>query len=339
LERDFEFCWGETGIVLPPGFCGGGYLTWRALTSQSRHIFEEVSVITKAQIFFWNAISVIAISPVSWGWAQETSTSLRESLSLYASFDAGVDADFARGNKTLWTAPKINQREQATAGVPSSGEVRLDPHVGKFGGSMSFSKSKGPMVFYQGEKNVPMPQQDWSCSLSFWLRTDPLNDLQEGFCDPIQLTSKQWDDAAIFVEFEKRATGIPFRLGVYADKSVWNPTGRKFETIPASERPLVTVSNPPFRGDRWTHVAVVLSHFNTGKADGESSLFLDGKLVGAISERTQTFTWVQDRVALMLGLSYVGFMDELMVFDRALSANDVQQILALDNGGHDLVRP
>ena len=44
------------------------------------------------------------------------------------------------------------------------------------------------------------------------------------------------------------------------------PTKRKFEDIPASERPLVTVTDPPFSGNKWTHVVFTFERFNTGKA-------------------------------------------------------------------------
>ena len=44
--------------------------------------------------------------------------------------------------------------------------------------------------------------------------------LEPGFCDPVQITPRAWNDAAFFVEFEKRPESIPFRLGVYADLGV-----------------------------------------------------------------------------------------------------------------------
>ncbi|MEQ1831217.1 MAG: LamG-like jellyroll fold domain-containing protein [Pirellula sp.] len=284
------------------------------------------------------AVTTLTAVGSSFAQAQDSLADLRKALSFHSSFDSGVDADFARGDRALWNAPKINQRETATLGLPVGGEVQLEQGSGKFGGAVHFSKSKGPMVFYKADKNVPMPNRDWSATLSFWLRTDPAGDLQEGFCDPVQLTSKQWDDAAIFVEFEKRATGIPFRLGVYADKSVWNPTGRKFETIPADERPLVTVPAPPFAGNKWTHVVVVLSKFNSGSADGLSTLYLDGKKAGEISARQQTFTWTTDRAALMLGLSYIGYMDDVAMFDRALTSQEVEQVYGLKKGVTELVQ-
>lgn len=258
--------------------------------------------------------------------------SIRSSMTFHASFDGSVDADFAKGDRRLRTAPGSDKRTNAIEGLPKEGNVQLAPELGKYGGAIRFQKSIQPIVFYQGAKNLPSLRPDWECTVSFWLRTDPLKDLREGFCDPIQITSKQWDDAAVFVEFEKRGERVPFRLGVYADKNVWNPTGRAFETIPAAERPLASVDRSPFFSGEWTHVLFTLKGFNTGKANGESKLYLNGKLAAELSPREQTFTWREDQSAIMIGLSYMGLIDDLAIFDRALTSEEVAYLHALPKG-------
>lgn len=261
---------------------------------------------------------------------------IRSSMTFHASFDGSVDADFAKGDRLLRTAPASDKRTNAVAGLPKEGNVKLEPELGKFGGAIRFQKSIQPIVFYQGAKNLPALRQQWECTVSFWLRTDPLKELREGFCDPIQITSKQWDDAAVFVEFEKRGERVPFRLGVYADKNVWNPTGRAFETIPAAERPLAAVDPSPFFSGEWTHVLFTLKGFNTGKASGESKLYLNGKLAAELSPRVQTFTWQEDQAAIMIGLSYMGLMDDLAIFDSALTSEEVGYLHALPKGVREL---
>jgi hypothetical protein len=263
---------------------------------------------------------------------------LKEALTFHAAFDGKPDANFAKGDPVLYHAPAMNQRRAAAPGLPAGGEVVLAPGAGKFGGALKFSKSKGPIVFYEAKDNVPMPAPGWSGTVSFWLSTDPAKDLPDGFCDPIQITSKQWDDAAMFVEFEKRAAGVPFRLGVYADKTVWNPQGRKFDDIPAAERPLVTVVKPPFAAGKWTHVAFSFSDFNSGKPNGIATLYLDGKEADALSPRTQTFTWDAELAAIMPGLSYIGLMDDLAVFNLALTTEEIAALFALKNGVSDLTK-
>jgi hypothetical protein len=272
-------------------------------------------------------------SPLGLGQdANSTSRGLKTSLSLHASFDKGIDAEVARGDASLWTAKAMDQRSTAQKGLPTGMEVAWEKDQGKYGGSLRFSDSKGPMVFYRAAKNFPELQNGWSATVMFWLKADPPGELKEGFCDPIQITSKQWDDAAMFVEFEKRATGIPFRLGVYADKPVWNPTNRKFEDIPPAERPLVAVEKPPFEKGKWTHVAFTLTQFNSGKPEGVAKLYLDGKPAGQLSQRNQLFTWDVEKSAIMLGLGYIGSMDDLAIFDRSLTAEEIASAVQLPGG-------
>ena len=180
--------------------------------------------------------------------------------------------------------------------------------------------------------------KNWNGSVSFWLSVDPATELDPGFCDPVQITPRAWNDAAFFVEFEKRPESIPFRLGVYADLAVWNPKNRKFEEIPAEERPLVTVEKPPFARGKWTHVVFTFERFNTGQPDGQARLYLDGRAAGDLSPRLQTFTWDADRTAVALGLSYIGLLDELSLFSRALSPTEVEALHGLAGGVPALLR-
>ena len=95
---------------------------------------------------------------------------------------------------------------------------------------------------------------------------------------------------------------------------------------------MVDVSRKAFASGRWTHVAVVFSGFNTGKDDGVATLYLDGKPEGSLSARRQTFTWDQERAAIWLGLSYIGLLDDLALFDRPLTAAEVSALAALEGG-------
>lgn len=257
---------------------------------------------------------------------------LRAALTLHAPFDGGPDAAHAAGDARLHWAPSFKERQAARPGLPASGEVQVAAGAGRFGDALRFTRKESPLVFFHGARNIAYAATDWSGTVSFWLRVDPATDLEPGFCDPVQITPRAWNDAAFFVEFEKRADAIPFRLGVYADLDVWNPDKRKFADIPAAERPLVTVADPPFGGDHWTHVVFTFERFNTGRADGVARLYLDGKPAGELAARRQTFTWGAEDNAIALGLSYVGFLDDLSIFNRALTAGEIQTLYGLQNG-------
>jgi hypothetical protein len=267
---------------------------------------------------------------------KSTHQPLRQALTFHASFDHGLDADFALGDPVLRHAPSLAKQAEAKPGLPASGEVQLVPDAGRFGHALRFTKKKSPMPFYRALKNVPYQTNDWSGTVSFWLNTDPVGELEPGFCDPIQITPRAWNDAGFFVEFEKRTNSIPFRLGVYADFKVWNPSNKKWQDVAPSEKSLAEVSAPPFARGKWTHVVFTFENFNTGRDDGIAKLYLDGAHAATLSARRQTFTWDEEKCLIALGLSYIGLWDELAVFNRALTTAEVQQLHGLKNGVRDL---
>jgi len=150
-----------------------------------------------------------------------------------------------------------------------------------------------------------------------------------GYTDPIQITPREWNDASFFLEFERRKDDTPFRLGAYADFKVWNPDNRKWDDIPASEKPLITVNPPPIKRDQWMHAAVVFENLNTGAADGVVRLYVNGQLSGSMPARIQTFTWDLEKTLMMLGIGYVGWLDEFSVFERALTDDEVRVLASL----------
>lgn len=283
--------------------------------------------------------AVVAAGALSTGiGAVPQAEALRKSLTFHASFDGRTDAVYAAGDPVLYWAPSLKQRQEAKPGAPEGGTIQLASGAGRFGDALRFTAKKSPVVFFRGARNMPYDIADWSGTVSFWLSADPQGELEPGFCDPVQITPRAWNDAAFFVEFERRPESIPFRLGVYADLNVWNPQKRPFSEIPTQERPLVTVEKPPFSRGKWTHVLFTFEHFNTGRDDGMARLYLDGKPHGVLSPRQQTFTWDVQNTAIALGLSYIGLIDELSIFSRALSEEEVGSLFALEKGIGSLLR-
>ena len=266
--------------------------------------------------------------------AQPGQASLANALVFHASFDGGVDAPYAAGDPKLYWSPTFARRAEAQPGLPPT-DTTIAPGAGRFGDALRFTRRGAPVVFYQGGANTPYTASNWGGSVSLWLSTDPEGDLGIGFCDPIQVTPRMWNNGAFFVEFEKGkvpGADIPFRLGVYADFDVWNPTKRPFEQISAAERPLVTVDTPPFAKGKWTHIVYTWESFNTGRPDGVARLYLDGAPRGSLSPRQQTFTWDPAETKIALGLNYIGLFDELAVFNRALTGAEVASLYKLERG-------
>ncbi len=266
-------------------------------------------------------------------------TALRESLTFAATFDAGLDADVARGDGRLhhgasWGPPRVGE-----PGLVESGAVTRERRGALRGQALRFHRRTDELLFFHGEGNTPWRARDWSGTLSFWLRAAPQGELPEGFCDPITVTAKDWNDAGLFCEFEKRADFRHFRMGAYADHAVWNPSSKPWEALAFAEKSLAQVAADDFFGERWTHVVLAFERFNSGAADGVARMYLDGTLAATLAPRTQTWTWNVPDQRVVLGLNYVGWMDEVAWFERALSDTEVAALHALPGGLADLWRP
>ena len=100
---------------------------------------------------------------------------------------------------------------------------------------------------------------------------------------------------------------------------------------------MVVVEKPTFRRDRWTNVVFTFSHFNSTRPDAEARMYLDGALAGRLTG-PQKLTWQPAKAGIMLGLSYIGDMDDLAAFNRALSDEEVAALLELKDGISELYR-
>ena len=98
---------------------------------------------------------------------------------------------------------------------------------------------------------------------------------------------------------------------------------------------MVVMKDPPFASDRWTHVVFSVDGMNGSEA-AKCTLYVDGEFQGVL-EKSQRFTWNPQNVNVLLGLSYVGGIDDLAMFDRALTADEVKMLYALPAGASALV--
>jgi hypothetical protein len=79
-------------------------------------------------------------------------------------------------------------------------------------------------------------------------------------------------------------------------------------------------------------VVFTLENINDRHKAPVGKLYLNGKLQGAVEKWNLTFDWDPAKVLLVLGASYVGYMNDLAVFDRALRDVEVDRIYGLKKG-------
>jgi len=257
-------------------------------------------------------------------FAQEVDRkSLREALAFHAPFDGSADAVVQRGDGRVYTTESLARKEW-TLGLQRP-DVSIAQGAGVFGDCIRFADKSPKVICYKGEV-LPRYEKNISGTVGFWMRLDPDKDLKPGYCDPIQITEKAWNDAAMFVDFDK---DLPrdFRLGVFSDLKYWNPDNIPWEKWPVEKRPMVTVKNPGFTREAWKHVAFSFEGINAAdRQSARCSLYLDGTLQGVI-EGPMRFTWDPSKSAIMIGIEYIGDMDELMIFNRPLRAEELQAVL------------
>lgn len=248
---------------------------------------------------------------------------LQRSLTFAATFDGGFDASVAKGDPKLHSA-KDYDRKESLAGL---GDAAVDRVPGRVGEALRFKKENRRVLFFQGKDNITYENSSaWAGTFTYFLKLDPEKDLPPDFVDPLQITDKAWNNAAFWNDFTKDDRPRKFRLGTLANLRVWNPDNKDFDKLPDAQKPAVVVSNPPFSSERWTHVAITFERFNTGKPDGVARLYLDGKLQGEVRGHNQRYTWIPAKVAVYLGIGYVGLMDEVLIFDRALNEREVRRL-------------
>jgi len=247
---------------------------------------------------------------------------LKESLSFYASFDGQADADYARGDARMYTVKKYDQLPDGKKGLKSK-FILLAEGEGVSGDALRFTQKNDNIVFFKAQENLPYSRENWSGTVSFWMQLNPDEDLEPGYCDPIQITDEGYNDAALWVDFSDKNPRA-FRMGVYADLQAWNPEGTEGADNPAFVKRLVPSRSMPFGRDQWTHVVIRYENLNT--AQGEAQLYLNGALQGTQENITEPFGWDIERATIRLGLSYVGLLDELAVFDKALAQEDIAKL-------------
>lgn len=230
---------------------------------------------------------------------------LREHICLYASFDAGFDADVGRGERTATVNSLV---------------VAHDANGGRFGGGAVFHARDNAWaedeLTYAARDNFPYSAGAFEGTVAMWLKGDPDADLHPEFpVDPFHV-SRHAADASFYLDLTKPDDwryGSPrkLRFGFYND----SPEQDMFKN-----GHLIVVGELNWNDGRWHHVAATWKNANSGRANGEAAVYIDGVPRGTMTGHRHSLTWDVDRLTLGLGQRYVGTIDEFLVLDVSLTA-------------------
>lgn len=261
---------------------------------------------------------------------------LKDSLTFYASFDYGLTADYSKGDPFLYISESWSSRDDHEMIHHQSEHMVIHENEGVYGGALWMDSGFNPVYFYQGDQNISFSQQNWSGTVSFWLRLDPNTTLREGYSDPIQITAQAWNDGALFVDFTDQIPRI-FRYAIFPDREVWDPERLNWDDVPVEDRPMIDIEEPPFNEDDWVHVAFTFKNFNTGNNDGLVDGYLNGVYAGSLKNREMTFSWDEAPYYIWLGYNYRGYFDELAIFDQYFDEEIISALYDLENGVRQLL--
>lgn len=263
-------------------------------------------------------------------------TALGRALTFHASFDAGPNADFARGDRTLYSYSTSQERAKGgIAGLPDD-QVKITTGSGRYGNALLFTKKNNVRPFFKDGGNIGYNAKDWSYSVSVWLRISPDVDLEPGYCDPVQFVGNDSNKGFIFLEWDKDSKPRYFRYAIRPLLEIWDPGKVGWASLPFEKRPMVQVERAPFSHARWTHVVFTAEHINSKSPKPVGRLYIDAQLQGAIENWDLSFGWNTDAALLVLGAAYVGHLDDLAVFDRGLTGDEVKALFNLPNGVRDV---
>jgi hypothetical protein len=257
--------------------------------------------------------------------------SLAAALTFHASFDQGPDADVALGDRRLYTIGP-----EAGALTPGLGDppLAIAAGRGRFGAALAFTAERSHVVGYRAERNVAYAPEAFRGTLSLWLSLDPA-DIPGRYCDPLQVTDKNYDSDCLWIDFTKNDTPSDFRLGLFGNRGAWDVTNQAGQAEAFFWR-LLKVVEPPFARDRWTHLAITWDGVNSPPG-ARARLYFDGVYQGATGLIHEPFTWEVGQAMIRLGTGhYVGLMDDLAVFNRPLTPAEIGVLHGLDRGVADL---
>ena len=256
---------------------------------------------------------------------------LGRALTFHASFDKDLNADFSKGDRVAF----VRKGRETLPALPNE-EAKIVGGAGRFRGALWFPRKGTFRPQFKGTDVLGYNERNWSATVSVWLRLDPDKDLEPGYCDPVQIVGDDGKKGFIFLEWSKDETPRFFRYAIRPLFHIWNPDNVQWADIPFGKRPMVQVERAPFSRDAWTHVAFTLENINDKSRKPIGKLHMNGQLKGTIENWDLTFGWDPGQVLLVLGAAYVGHMDDLAVFNRALSDAEVNQLFGLKNGVRDL---
>ncbi len=264
---------------------------------------------------------LFAVNPPSFG-QEADEKAIRKAVTFYASFDDEVKGDFGKGQLTFDTRtnhPTEKGQYVVEKGFPDKA-FRIAKTKGIAGGALDAVDiiPKNGRIFVPAKGNLAYKNDGWAGSMSMWCNFNPDTMLKTGFCDPVQITQKGANNGALWFDFND-AKPRDLRHGAFPVI----PDGKKGIGESDPNAPMVRVPKIGWKEGDWHHVVLTWENLDTGKDNAVTSLYIDGKLIGQVKGKAIAMGWDIEKAGIYTAISYIGLLDELALFDRALTLAEV----------------
>jgi hypothetical protein len=247
---------------------------------------------------------------------------IRKAVTFYASFDDEVKGDFGGGQLAFST--RSNHPTEKGAFVIEKGfsdkAFRIAKDGGVSGGALEAVDvlPNNGRIFIPAKGNLAYKADGWGGSVSMWCKTDPNALLKTKFCDPVQITQKGANNGGLWFDFND-AKPRDLRHGAFPVI----PEGKKGVGEDDPNAPVVRVPNIGWKATDWHHVVLTWENLDTGKDNAVTSLYIDGKRIGQVKDRAIAMGWDIEKAGIYVAINYIGLIDELALFNRALKPEEV----------------
>jgi len=231
---------------------------------------------------------------------QQTIDNLAASMAFYASFEDGMDAAYARDDRRIYSAPSYDALDERGPWYWGQ-DVKLAYDSGISGHALGFTGGLTQALFYTGAANTPWADGG---ALSVWLQPADFSGA------PLTVTGDDPLAPAAAIDL----SSDPMQLAV-----------RAIQGEGAAEPP---------PGD-WLHVVISIAG---GASGGQVTVYVNGEEATSFDLVDPDHAWDAARSAMRLGVNYVGLIDELATFDRALNADEVRLLNETPNLPASLMR-
>lgn len=252
---------------------------------------------------------------------------MRDSVSFYASFDEAVRADVGAGERTLST--RFNHETQSGQFVFEKGfneqVFRVARGKGVRGGDGALEAvdvlPRNGRIFFPAKNHLAFKKGGWGGAVSFWMNTDPNQSLKTKFCDPVQITHKGANNGGLWLDFND-ARPRDMRMGAFPAV----PEGQIGIKEDDPNAPLIRVKSVGFKVGEWHHIVLNWRNLDTGRPDAHATLFVDGQPIGHLKDRAIAMDWDMDKVGIYVAVNYIGLLDDLAIFNRPLSDDEIVEL-------------